>query len=191
MKTLILKSMAVSAFVAAAMASQAFSFATFNQGNFTLSTVDSTTTFNGSFAVGPGTVGYPTFNFTSGTLTYSYTGTPNVTPSAVSGAITLYGPDTADSMTFDFSGSIFGVTNAQNLGGGANLVGSTGIYAMYNQGVGSISNGALILGSDKSGAPTGSFQGNFEADVQAVPEPAGLAAIAIGIGALAFRRRSA
>lgn len=193
MKPFIYKTAAAAAFLAAAMASQAFSFATFNQGNFSLSNnaTSGTTTFNGSFAIAPGSLGYPLFNFTSGTLTYTYAGVPNISASPVSGEITLYGPNSADSMTFDFTGSIFGVTNAQNLGGGATLVGSTGLYSGYTQGVGSISNGAFILGNDKAGNPTGSFQGNFEADVQAVPEPAGIAAIIVGIGALALRRRAA
>lgn len=177
--------------VSIAAASQAFSFTTEEIGSFTsiygsnITTVDST--FNVFATSGTG------FNFQTGTLDYSYSGaTASSAGEAVTGTVTLMGPNTANSMSFNFSGTVTGgVIDAESLTGFANLTGGTGTYASYVSGTGIVSNMSTTLGNNSAGVPSGSTYGAFSASVaQAVPSPAGIIALAIGLSGLVIRRRS-
>lgn len=102
-----------------------------------------------------------------------------------SGVITLVDASTID---FSFSGSIIPNGTSSNALNGlvVNFTNGTGSLAAY-VGTGSISN--TLRWSPSSGGNVGTSRTTFYAELDAVPEPASMAAIAVGLVALARKRR--
>ena len=167
--------------------SQAQTFTTYESGNFTGTNVAGTSSIIDNFTVNSTQSSSSLFSFTSGSNDYSYNG------NNISGVFTLIGPTAADSLTFDYTSMYYyyGDTSESELFA-AQTVCATGIYS----GLSLDGNGTdhLVLQNSTNfglASFSGTTSGSFTADVEAVPAPAGIFALALGgLGLLIRRRRS-
>lgn len=189
MKITAIKSLAVMSLVAAAAASQALSFTTDEIGGFTTSTSGGNVTVTSNFNVYGTTSDTPGVEFQSGTFSYTHAApfpTTSLTP-ITSGTITLYGPTMADSVTFSMMGAAVSGTNfSESFITSAVLTGATGMYAGY-KGTGDLGGHEFNVGVS-NGNPYGNTISGFSAQLQAAPEPAGIAALGLGLVGLIRRR---
>ena len=180
---LLIKSLAVVALVGAAVASQADSFSVEESGtyvNVTPLTVSST--FSTVMQLVPTSLPE---NVTGGAFLLTESAAPNPGGVSATGSLTVYGTTPADSLTFNFVGTVYsGATDS--LSASATLVSAsgTGAYSMYTSGIGNLAF-QLISVTGTTGLSVGTISGN----VQAVPEPVSMAVLGLGVAGLLVRRR--
>lgn len=192
MKRSIIRSTVVIALATVAAASFGLSFTTEQSGNYSISSA-SGVTYNNPFFVFASQSNPGGFLVNSGVLTVNQaapasgpTGTP------FTGSVTLVGPNAADTFTFSLTGTAYsGAAGTESISAYATLTGSTGAWAGYKVGTGNYSGQFVNTGVDANKNVVGTSYAAFSADVQAAPEPFGIAAVGLGIAGLIKRRKAA
>jgi hypothetical protein len=116
-------------------------------------------------------------------LSFTEAGVPTPAGVAINGTLVVSSGAAAGTLTFNITGTIYsGAT--ESLAASAVLTGSTGSFAAYTSGVGNIAYQLIPVNSDIHIAV-----GTISANLQAVPEPASIAALGLAATGLLIRRR--
>ena len=122
---------------------------------------------------------------TQGNLSFTTTGLININQIPVSSGTAVLSDNSGDSLTFSVvNGGVVKSGPTTSFHSGLSLLSGTGSYSNYNSGSITLQLGWFNLGETHRFA-SGGFQGN----VEAVPEPAGLAILGLGLAGLLIRKK--
>jgi hypothetical protein len=121
---------------------------------------------------------------TGGTISLTEAAPPTPGGVAANGTLTMFGPTAADTLVFNFSGTVYSGATL-SLAASSALTTSSGVYSGYHFGTGNLAFQFLTI-------PGASYAvGTVSADVEPTPEPLSLAALGLGlVGFIARKRRS-